>query len=54
MLQAMHDSGCAKSVMRKDIFESIPRYKDISVNQLKMFFLNHVLENKKKSQVTQH
>jgi len=24
MLRAMHDSGCAKSVMRKEIFQSIP------------------------------
>ena len=33
MLRAMHDSGCAKSVMRKEIFASIPGYKDIPVNK---------------------
>jgi hypothetical protein len=37
MHRAMHDSGCAKSVIHKDIFESIPGYKDIPVNQLKTF-----------------
>jgi hypothetical protein len=35
----VHDSGCAKSVIRKDIFESIPGYKDIPVNQLKNVFV---------------
>jgi hypothetical protein len=39
MLRAMHDSGCAKSVMRRDIFESIPGYKDIPVTQLKNVFV---------------
>jgi hypothetical protein len=39
MLRAMHDSGCAKSVMHKDIFESIPGYKDIPVTQLKNVFV---------------
>ncbi len=39
MLRAMHDSGCAKSVMRKEIFESIPSYKDIPVNELKNVFV---------------
>jgi hypothetical protein len=39
MLRAMHDSGCAKSVILKDIFESIPGYKDIPVNQIKEVFV---------------
>jgi len=39
MLRAMHDSGCAKSVMRKEIFQSIPGYKDIPVNELKNVFV---------------
>jgi hypothetical protein len=39
MLRAMHDSGCAKSVMRKDVFESILGYKDILVMQLKNVFV---------------
>ncbi len=39
MLRAMHNSGCAKSVMRKEIFESIPGYKDIPVNELKNVFV---------------
>jgi hypothetical protein len=39
MLRAMHDSGCAKSVMHKDIFESIPGYKDILVRELKNVFV---------------
>jgi hypothetical protein len=39
MLRAMHDSGCAKSVMRKEIFQSIPGYKEIPVNELKNVFV---------------
>jgi hypothetical protein len=39
MLRAMHDSGCAKSVIRKDVLESIPGYKDIPVTQLKNVFV---------------
>jgi hypothetical protein len=39
MLHAMHDSGCAKSVMRKDIFQSIPGYKDIPVTEMKNVFV---------------
>jgi hypothetical protein len=35
----MRDSGCAKSVIRKDVFESIPGYKDIPVMQLKNVFV---------------
>ena len=35
----MHDSGCAKSVMRKEIFQSIPGYKEIPVNELKNVFV---------------
>jgi hypothetical protein len=39
MLRAMHDSGCAKTVMRKDIFESIPGNKDIPVTEMKNVFV---------------
>jgi hypothetical protein len=39
MLRAMHDSGCAKTVMRKDIFQSIPGYKDIPVTEMKNVFV---------------
>ncbi len=39
MLRAMHDFGCAKSVIQKDIFESIPGYQEIPVNQLKNVFV---------------
>ncbi len=35
----MHDSGCAKMVVRKDVFESIPGYENIHVNQLKNVFV---------------
>jgi hypothetical protein len=35
----MHDSGCGKSVMCKEIFESIPGYKDIPITQLKNVFV---------------
>jgi hypothetical protein len=39
MLRAMHDSGCAKTVMRKDIFQSIPGYKDVPVTEMKNVFV---------------
>ncbi len=35
----MHDSGCPKTVMRKDIFQSIPGYKDIPVTEMKNVFV---------------
>jgi hypothetical protein len=35
----MHNSGCGKSVMCKEIFESIPGYKDIPITQLKNVFV---------------
>ncbi len=38
MLRAIN-FGCAKSVIHKDIFESIQGYKDIPVNQLKNVFV---------------
>ncbi len=34
MLRTMHDSGCAKTVIRKDIFESIPGYQEIPVTKM--------------------
>jgi len=39
MLRAMHNSGCAKTVMRKDIFQSIPGYKDVPVTEMKNVFV---------------
>jgi hypothetical protein len=39
MIRAMHDSGCAKSVIQKDIFESIPGYKDIPVTKMENVFV---------------
>jgi hypothetical protein len=39
MLRAMHDSGCAKTVIRKDIFESFPGYKEIPVTKMEKIFV---------------
>ncbi len=47
MLRAMHDSGCAKSVIRRDIFESIPGFRDIQVIKLKNVFLKSCSGEKK-------
>jgi hypothetical protein len=48
MIRTMHDSGCAKTVIRKDIFESIPGYKEIPVTKMENVLARSCSGNKKK------
>jgi hypothetical protein len=47
-IQAMHDSGCAKTTIRTDVFKRIPNAEKIQINQMPNVFVQSCSGEKSK------